>query len=149
MQHIPAGSRIEAIATYDNTNNFNMGWGELTTDEMFFCPIYYVPYEEGDEDIYLGIQEEIHLSELETLEIELFPNPANDLIEILYNSDINQQLNWELFDAKGKKIEVISSKNYKSGRNSIKLDIKDLTRGMYFVKIHTNNTLLSRLFIKN
>ena len=149
MQHIPAGSRIEAIATYDNTNNFNMGWGELTTDEMFFCPIYYVPYEEGDEDIYLGIQEEIHLSELETLEIELFPNPANDLVEILYNSDINQQLNWELFDAKGKKIEVISSKNYKSGRNSIKLDIKDLTRGMYFVKIHTNNTLLSRLFIKN
>jgi hypothetical protein len=106
-----------------------MGWGELTTDEMFFCPIYYVPYEEGDENIYLGAQEETNLSEIEILDIELFPNPANDLIEILYNSDINQQLNWELFDSKGKKIEVISSKNYKSGRNSIKLDIKDLTRG--------------------
>ena len=149
MQHIPAGSRIEAIATYDNTNNFNMGWGELTTDEMFFCPIYYVPYEEGDENIYLGAQEETNLSEIEILDIELFPNPANDLIEILYSSDINQQLNWELFDSKGKKIEVISSKNYKSGRNSIKLDIKDLTRGMYFIKMQTNNKVLSRVFIKN
>ena len=54
------GSRIEAIATYDNTNDFDMSWGELTTDEMFFCPIYYVPYEEGDENIYLGNENDTH-----------------------------------------------------------------------------------------
>ena len=150
MQYIPEGSRIEAVATYNNTNDFNMGWGELTTDEMFFCPIYYVPYQEGDEEIYLGIEEQTNLSEIDDIkELELFPNPANGFIEILYDLDDSQNLNWDLFDAKGKQIEVISSKNYKSGRNSINLDIKDLKRGMYFIKIQSHKKFLSRAFIKN
>ena len=63
MLHIPAGSTIHGIATYDNTpnnpNNPNsppqyIFWGDGTTDEMFFLPILYVPYNEGDEDIALG-----------------------------------------------------------------------------------------------
>ena len=83
------------------------------------------------------------------IEFELFPNPANGFIEILYDLDVSQNLNWDLFDAKGKQIEVISSKNYKSGRNSINLDIKDLKRGMYFIKIQSHKKLLSRAFIKN
>ena len=85
MQHIPAGSMIKAISTYDNTSSQNMGWGELTTDEMFFCPIYYVPYEEGDENIYLGIEESTALSENSSSNLELFPNPASEQIEIIYN----------------------------------------------------------------
>lgn len=149
MQYIPEGSRIEAIATYDNTNDFNMGWGELTTDEMFFCPIYYVPYQEGDEEIFLGIQEETALTEIENLEFQISPNPANDFIEIICDLDFMGPLNWKLFNANGKQIEVISSKNYKSARNSIKLDIKDLTPGIYFLKIQTNNKILSRSFVKN
>jgi len=58
-------------------------------------------------------------------------------------------LNWKLFTANGKQIEVISSKNYKSAINSIKLDIKDLSPGIYFLKIQTNNKILSRSFVKN
>tara|TARA_B100000902_G_scaffold373927_1_gene402430 strand:- start:272 stop:496 length:225 start_codon:yes stop_codon:yes gene_type:complete len=50
---------------------------------------------------------------------------------------------------KGRKIEVISSKNYKSGINSINLDIKDLVEGIYYIKIQTNKKLFSRVFIKN
>ena len=41
-------------------------------------------------------------------------------------------LNWKLFNANGKQIEVNSSKNYKSARNSIKLDTVDLTPWIYF-----------------
>ena len=149
MQYIPEGSRIEAIATYDNTNDFNMGWGELTTDEMFFCPIYYVPYQEGDEEIFLGIQEETALAEIDNLEFQIFPNPANDFIEIICDLDFMGPLNWKLFNANGKQIEVISSKNYKSARNSIKLDIKDLAPGIYFLKIQSNNKILSQSFVKN
>ena len=63
MQHIPEGSNIKAIATYNNTNDFNMEWGDLTTDEMFFCPIYYVSYQEGDENIYLGIEQTTGIEE--------------------------------------------------------------------------------------
>ena len=77
------------------------------------------------------------------------PNPANDFIEIICDLDFMGPLNGKLFNANGKQIEVISSKNYKSARNSIKLDIKDLTPGIYFLKIQTNNKILSRSFVKN
>ena len=87
MQYIPEGSRIEAIATYDNTNDFNMGWGELTTDEMFFCPIYYVPYQEGDENIYLGIEETTSMLENTACLFEIFPNPGC-VVSTWYSNDI-------------------------------------------------------------
>ena len=63
MLHIPAGSTIHATAIYDNTSdnpdNPNdppqyVWWGDGTTDEMFFLPILYVPYQEGDENLSLG-----------------------------------------------------------------------------------------------
>ena len=34
-------------------------WGDGTTDEMFFLPILYVDYEEGDETISLGSNQEM------------------------------------------------------------------------------------------
>ena len=63
MLHIPEGYTIHAHAVYDNTSNNPdnpndppqyVFWGDGTTDEMFFLPISYVPYQDGDENIYLG-----------------------------------------------------------------------------------------------
>ncbi len=64
MLHVPSGSTIHARATYDNTqsnpDNPNnppdwVWWGDGTGDEMFFLPMYYVEYQEGDE--YIPLQE--------------------------------------------------------------------------------------------
>ena len=35
--------------------------GQGTNDEMFFIPIEFIPYQEGDEDIYLGDSEDCSL----------------------------------------------------------------------------------------
>jgi hypothetical protein len=60
---IPAGSTITAACIYDNTSNnpdnpndppVLVIPGQGTTDEMFFIPIEFIPYQEGDENIYLG-----------------------------------------------------------------------------------------------
>ena len=85
MQYIPEGSRIEAIATYDITNDFDMGWGELTTDEMFFCPIYYVPYEDGDENIYLGNNNDTEIEEIVIQDVVLYPSPASEYIDLNFS----------------------------------------------------------------
>ena len=67
MLQIPAGSTVHAKAVYDNTsnnpNNPNnppqyVFWGDDTTDEMFYLPISYVPYNEGDENLALGDNED-------------------------------------------------------------------------------------------
>tara|TARA_B100001250_G_scaffold142610_1_gene122004 strand:+ start:1 stop:771 length:771 start_codon:yes stop_codon:yes gene_type:complete len=148
MQHIPQGSRIEAIATYDNTSDNNMGWGELTTDEMFFCPIYYVPYEEGDEDIYLGIDNQTAMLENIAHTIEVFPNPANDEILITYNFDNFKNLKGSLYDSKGRLVDVILEENFQSATNSIKLDVSRLSNGTYFINIQSDNETVTQSFIK-
>ena len=67
MLHIPAGSELYAKCVYDNTSenpdNPNdppqtVYWGEGTHDEMFYVPIRFIPYQEGDEYIYLGSDED-------------------------------------------------------------------------------------------
>ena len=67
---IPGGSTITATCIYDNTTNNPDNpnnppqWvfpGDGTHDEMFFIPIEFLDYQEGDEDIYLGNSDDCSL----------------------------------------------------------------------------------------
>lgn len=149
MQHIPIGSKISAIATYENTSNQNMGWGELTTDEMFFCPIYFVPYEAGDENIYLGNQEATDLVETDFVNLDVFPNPVSEILEIEYNHKIDEPIDVKILNHKGQLIKLISSQNYKSGTNNIKLDVRNFVSGLYFIKLQTRTVTVTKKFIKS
>ena len=116
MLHIPAGSTIHGIATYDNTPNNPENpnnppqyvfWGDGTTDEMFFLPILYVPYNEGDEDIALGdieyLMGDINFdNEVNILDVVLIVGYILDSQEfsndqILY-SDMNQDGTVDILD---------------------------------------------------
>ncbi len=68
MLKLPQGYTLHAYATYDNTSSNptnpnsppeNIYWCDYTTCEMFFLPFSYVPYQEGDENIYLGNSEDL------------------------------------------------------------------------------------------
>ena len=63
LVNIPAGSAIHVVAKYDNTMNnpenpnippVDVSEGSNTTDEMMLCYFFKVPYQSGDEQIYLG-----------------------------------------------------------------------------------------------
>ncbi|MBJ05134.1 MAG: hypothetical protein CMP65_04465 [Flavobacteriales bacterium] len=149
MQHIPAGSIIKGIATYDNTSDQNMSWGELTTDEMFFCPIYYVPYQDGDENIYLGIDNEINQIEEKSHKISVFPNPSSDFIEVQLKPYHNEFLKVDILDSKGRIIKVPFDYNIKTESNNLKINIKDLDLGVYFLQIYLDNIIVSESFVKN
>ena len=90
---IPAGSTLTAIAVYDNTSlnpdnpNSPPDWvfpGDGTTDEMFFIPIEFLPYQNGDEEIYLGEIDECIIGDIN----------SDQLINIL---DIVQLMNLILY----------------------------------------------------
>ena len=68
MLKLPEGYTLHAYATYDNTSSNpsnpnsppqDMFWCDYTTCEMFFLPFAYVEYQEGDENIYLGDENDI------------------------------------------------------------------------------------------
>ena len=103
---IPAGSTLTATCIYDNTINNPDNpnnppqWvypGDGTNDEMFFIPIEYLDYQTGDEDIYLGVDDQClifgdqnHDSYLNVLDVIILVNiilESNDSSCADLNSD--------------------------------------------------------------
>lgn len=103
---IPAGSTLTATCVYDNTINNPDNpnnppqWvypGDGTNDEMFFIPIEYLDYQTGDEDIYLGVDDQClifgdqnHDSYLNVLDVVILVNiilESNDYSCADLNSD--------------------------------------------------------------
>ncbi len=150
MQYIPVGSRIEAIAKYDNTNDFDMSWGELTTDEMFFCPIYYVPYEEGDENIYLGPGQSSFVTESVVQNLELYPSPALDYLELSFtiNNFTDNNTLVKIFDISGKEVYKNELNQLTNNNNSYIIDIKRLKKGQYLLEMISNNDKVVKKFTK-
>lgn len=71
--------------------------------------------------------------------VEVFPNPFNDVIYVLFNSSDTQEVDIDLYDITGKKI--ISKKEMKrnTGMNFFTMGIpSDIAKGMYILRIASN-----------
>ena len=51
-----------------------------------------------------------------------------------------------MFDSKI--VNTILNQNFQSGLNSIKLDIKNLASGTYFIRLRSNSEIMSGHFVK-
>lgn len=71
--------------------------------------------------------------------ISVYPNPTNDFITIAF--PVKGMI--EISDSKGQVI-----KKYNCNSKEIKIDIKNLSSGTYFIKIKTDNDILIKKFIK-
>lgn len=153
---IPFGTKLFVEATYDNTifnpenpNNppQTVTAGEATTDEMMLVYFGFVtPYESGDENIIVdttthgGHWQDCDPSliistpeiEREINEITVFPNPASTQVS-LYSSliEINAI---DILDIQGKMIKSVKL-NQPAGE--VALDVTELSKGYYSLKIYT------------
>jgi len=105
MLYVPAGSTIYATATYDNTANNPdnpnsppewIFWGDGTTDEMFFLPILYVHYQDGDENISLdpNVPGDVNSDgQLNVLDIVMMVNFILDAEDFSYSQAQNADVN--------------------------------------------------------
>ena len=154
----PAGSVLHVNATYDNTatNPYNpnfppqsVTWGEGTTDEMYLVGMTYVPYRDGDEDIIMGqgITTDIEevVSEGGSRLFLPFPNPASEQVLINFYLHESQAINMELIDVKGKVVKTIQKSSiYPAGNHNIEFDVKDLSTGIYTIRLGNTAMVLSR-----
>jgi len=87
--HVPAGTVFKTEGVYDNTvwNPLNpndppieVGYGSLTTDEMFLVYFIWADHQPGDEDLVFDTLEEdldaVNDLDEEGMHVEAFPNPA-------------------------------------------------------------------------
>ncbi len=79
--------------------------------------------------------------------LSLFPNPANDLLNIKYNIAQNGNGTVLIYDVLGKLVfsEIISTT---SGINIITIPVKDLNAGYYRIKLETGGMNASTPFVK-
>lgn len=138
------GTLVHALAKYDNTlNNPSnpsdppraMNWGKQMFDELFLVYFEFLPILEKDE-------------------IELVFNPttiAEDEMIFHFISKKNQKLNVALKSfIDPNSISIFKNKLFTKGKHSVKISLKDLPSGNYFLEIKNEKgeNLARHIFLK-
>jgi hypothetical protein len=150
---IEPGSQVHAIATYDNTtgNPLNpnnppdwVSWGEGTTDEMFYLPFFFVPYQEGDEDVVFedevtAVDGSVVLKFPEDRFYPVYPNPAAEEIVIGFSLAQRDRVTLDLLDMSGKVVQpMISPANFLAGPHKVTANLSDFPDGVYLLRLQTD-----------
>lgn len=135
-----------------NTENCNNGndtgtrFPDFIEDQLFYTTLYE---QNGEEILTLEgtagftmyfTRNTLSLSDFAEFDVQLYPNPANDFIQLETNADQNFKV--QIMDMLGKRY------NERSLTNSSSIDISNLPLGIYFITITTDNSPLVRKFIK-
>lgn len=157
-----AGSKIHAFAGYDNTvdnpNNPSnpptfVTWGEGTTDEMYYLPLLYVPYENGDENVVFEDTstsvDDIYLFSSTNKIDPIYPNPVRSMMNVSFNLAQGGMVEISLVDVNGNRIRNIRKSEFFSiGKNIVNINTELLSTGMYFVNIKGKDFNMTEKFIK-
>ncbi len=145
---IPLGSQIHAFATYDNTTNNprnpnnppkQVTWGEKTTDEMYYFPLAFVPYQPGDENILLtGVKERadqaVKLSGNELA--QNYPNPFNPATAIKFVLPRAGRVQLVVFNVLGQKIATLVENEFLApGQHVRSWEASGVASGVYFYQL--------------
>ena len=146
-QKVPAGSRLMADITYDNTANNPrnpnspprpMQWGESTLSEMLLAYFEVVPYQPGDENIVLSTQPG-RATAPGAVPMALYPNPAvNGTSSLNFQLERPGPVTISLLDETGRLIRpVVREKAFPVGPQQVPLPLSGLRAGLYLVRLDT------------
>ncbi|MEM9819817.1 MAG: T9SS type A sorting domain-containing protein [Bacteroidota bacterium] len=156
----PAGSIIHAVASYDNTTNNpnnpnnppqSVSWGDKTTDEMYYLPIGYVEYQEGDEDIVFN-DPTVSTAELASDGSRIYPlqpNPVENFTVAGFHLEKGQPLNITIYDLAGNLVRTLrKAEFFNIGEHFVNFSTRNLASGIYILQISGNNLLMNQKFVK-
>jgi hypothetical protein len=79
-------------------------------------------------------------------DISLYPNPANDILNLKFESQIDKSLSVQIISMDGKAVKAVSV----DGIGETQIDISDLSTGIYITNFYSGNTLISsKRLVKN
>ena len=85
-------------------------------------------------------------SELKDYNISLYPNPAQSVLNLKFESQTVSNLNVEIISIDGKRVKSIMLSNLENTQ----VDISNLSQGVYVTNFYSGNTLIiSKRLIKN
>lgn len=129
------------------TQKMGLYIGEITTDTMFS----YSYYKDRDktEIVYIGNQPQ-SVSQLEekSKNINLYPNPAHEMINISFNSELSTSAEFSITDIAGRKLSMTKAEIFPHS-NQLSINVAKLSAGIYILKISSPEFDKTVSFIKN
>ena len=155
------GTQIHAYATYDNTTNNPsnpnnppkwVSWGEGTEDEMYYLPFAFLDYRAGDENVsfedeVVTSNENVSIHFPENKFYNIFPNPAKENITVGFSLKEHESIQMEVLDINGRVVlRPINNYFYNAGRHQARVDISQLSSGVYVLNIKGRKFVMSEQF---
>lgn len=80
-----------------------------------------------------------------TAEVQVFPNPTKELVNIHFQNLPAEEVELELFDALGK---LLRKQTVIGNNGQVQLDLKDLTEGVYYLNLTVDGLAVQKKIVK-
>jgi WD40 repeat protein len=77
----------------------------------------------------------------------IFPNPASDMINIIFNNPIESNIKISICDIYGREIIESNQGNLTIENNKFGINIGNFVNGTYLIKLYINNNIITKKFI--
>ncbi len=67
--------------------------------------------------------------------ISVYPNPANDILNVEFLLESQAECSFLLSDVTGRIVKIIPEKRFETGKGKLQISISDLTNGLYNLKV--------------
>jgi hypothetical protein len=158
---IPAGSVLHAFAGYDNTTNNpsnpnsppqTVTWGEGTSDEMFYLPFLFLPYQAGDENIIFEEENPVgltpNIASTKNKLYPIFPSPARDVSRYGFTLETSGTVEISLLSLDGKLVsKPVSARFHLPGYHINDLDLSQVPSGVYLLEMNKDGERQSQKLV--
>jgi hypothetical protein len=135
------GLKVANAGTSEPQTSFFLDGNDIINSTLYYQTS--TPYVRLNFDPSVGLDEES--SEING--ISLYPNPANNETNIEFNLQSKSDVTITVADLSGKTVST-TELNVLTGANSAKIDCTSLNSGIYYVTINTNNSSVTKKFVK-
>jgi len=158
FDYIQEGQKVTFINNSENGTSYEWDFGDGYPNSFEENPVHHY-WQTGIYEIvlfvsngYCGsiIAQEVELIISNThelnanLQVDLFPNPVQDVFQIQFSEMVNEDLMIRLFSSKG---QLIQQQNIK-GITDMELNFFDYPKGLYFLQIVGDNINLTERILK-
>ncbi|TKS56471.1 S8 family serine peptidase [Mesohalobacter halotolerans] len=130
----------EKLSTFVG-ENLNGDW-ILTVNDMF-------PGDGGSIDsfgIELCYEETLSVSDMASIEFSIYPNPSSGRVVVNFNQNISDDVKIDIIDLNGRALRSFAHEN---SSNNFSFNLSDLSSGIYFVRIKSQNqSAVKKLILK-
>jgi hypothetical protein len=119
------------------------------------CKTAYIKFQNASDyennlyldDIYINGPAGISDPASEIATLELYPNPAVDLLNVNYSLKENENVSITIYDIQGKIMTATTPVMQSSGKYVESIDMEDYLPGIYFMHITAGTTVITRKFV--